>query len=727
MRATPDISTVELSRTRLKLREDLLFVPQRYGSETFYHLEVTTTSEYFRIGYPEYVFVSLLDGNTSFSHALAISSQQLKSSALNQHQALTVYSWLLDNGLSSFSDSDTSASGASTVTHTVTRPGAILKKLNPLWLKIPLGRPEAFLRALNPFCGWVFSGAAVLPGLFLMLAAGLMLRAHWEQFSAASANVISRDNWLWLLGAWIGLKFAHELGHALVCRRYGGSIRETGIILAFFTPMAYVDASSSWSFRSRWQRIHTAVAGVQVELLFASLAMIAWIWCDSLLIRHLLQNMIVMASVSTLVFNLNPLMKFDGYYVLSDLLQIPNLSSQANGVVRSACHSWLFGGSGGAPLIVGSRRWILLLYGVASFLWRIIISVSLLIAASVLFHGAGLVLAALGVVCWFGRPMWNMLRGLRQLGLQHPERLIRAVLVSLMFAAVTAGGLFGLPAPVMTTAPGIVDYADGEVVRATTAGFVEAVHVHDGQAVSAGDLLISLRNEEVTSEYASLQKKHVQETLRLQTASRDHDGGAANVASGNLESLKKQLGECQQRVAGLTLRAGRDGRVVGRELPRLTGTFAKTGAELLTIGLEHEKELQVSIGQADLSASLTLIGQPLRVRIGTHPAVTGILDRVNPQATRAIPHPALAAVNDGPLPVVDNEARRTETADSAQQLTEHRFTAVVRFSAEDAIQLRAGERGSASLGLQRASLGVNLWRSVHRWLNDRLAERQASR
>ncbi len=722
MRATPDISTVELSRTRLKLRDDLLFVPQRYGRETFYHLEVTTTSEYFRIGYAEYVFVSLLDGRTSFSEALAITSQQQKSSALNQHQAMTVYSWLLDNGLASFSDSDTSASGASSATRIGARPGAMLKKLNPLWLKIPLGRPEALLKALHPVCGWVFSGPAMCLAVILMLSAGLTLRSQWEQFSDASANVIARDNWLWLLGAWIGLKCVHELGHGLVCRRYGGSIRETGIIFAFFTPMAYVDASSSWSFRSRWQRIHTAVAGVYVELLLASVAVIVWTSSESLLVRHVLQNVIVMASVSTLVFNVNPLMRFDGYFVLSDLLQIPNLSSQASEVVRSSCRALLFGDSGGVPSAVGSRRWVLLVYGVAALAWRSLVSLSLLIAASVLFHGAGLALAALGVVCWFGRPGWKTLTGFWQLRVQHPERLIRAVLVSVAAAAVVAGGLFGMPAPVMTGAPGIVDYTNGEVVRTPIAGFVDAVHVQDGQTVSAGDLLISLRNDEVTSECSSLRKKLAQETLRLQTASRDHDGGAANIASGNMDSLKKQLDECQHQVDGLTLRAGRDGRVVGRELARLPGTYAKAGAELLTIGLEDEKELQLSIGQTDLSNSLTLIGKPLKVRIGTHPAVTGVLDRVNPQATRAIPHPALAAANGGPLSVVENEERELKSADAELRLTEHRFTAVVRFSADNACLLHCGERGFASLGLQRASLGVHLWRTAYRWFDDQLSD-----
>jgi len=314
MRGLPDISTVELSRTRLKLRDDLLFVPQQYSGETFYHVEVKTAAEYYRIGYAEYVFVSLLNGRTSFAEALAVASQQLKDKALSQTQAMSVYSWLLDNGLGAFSDADTSASGASSAVRS-TSEGTFWKKFNPLWMKISLGSPESVLRSLNPLAGWIFSGPATVAGLMLMAIAGLMLRSNWEQFSAATANVIARDNWLWLFAAWAGLKVFHELAHGLVCYRYGGTIRETGVIIAFLAPLAYVDASSSWSFRSRWHRIHTALAGVHTELLIASLAMIAWTQCESPVLRHLLQNTIMMASLSTLLFNLNPLMKFDGYYL----------------------------------------------------------------------------------------------------------------------------------------------------------------------------------------------------------------------------------------------------------------------------------------------------------------------------------------------------------------------------------------------------------------------------
>ena len=244
----------------------------------------------------------------------------------------------------------------------------------------------------------------------------------------------------------------------------------------------------------------------------------------------------------------------------------------------------------------------------------------------------------------------------------------------------------------------------------------------NGQSVAEGDLLISLRNDEVTARLEDLQKQVEQEELRLQTASHDHDSGAMSVAQANLKSLSTQVAGCQKQVSGLQLRAGRSGHVVGRDLRSLHGTFAKAGMELLTIGLDDEKEVQLSVGQRELGISTSLIGQELKVRIGTHPAFMGTLVRVNPRASRKIPHAALAASNGGPLPVSEAQMSEQTESDERLQLTEHRFTAVLKLPADAASQLHCGERGIATLGLPRGSLGTHLWRSAHDWFDVQLSQ-----
>jgi putative peptide zinc metalloprotease protein len=413
-------------------------------------------------------------------------------------------------------------------------------------------------------------------------------------------------------------------------------------------------------------------------------------------------------------------MKFDGYYVLSDLMQIPNLSSQASSAVLRQFQKTLFGDTGGAPVVIGKQKWILLAYGIAACVWRLLVSLSLLMAASVLFHGAGLILACIGVILWFGRPLWNMLTSLNRLRLQHPERLLRASLICTSVSVVATAAMTGLPAPIMTTAPGIVDFSEGQVVRPETSGFVEVVHVKNGQEVHEGDVLISLRNDDVATRHADLQQRLAQEELRLQTASGEHDSAALNVHQVNRQSLLNQLAESTKQVSGLQIRATRAGRVAGRDLHSLKGTFAVAGKELMTIGREGEKEMQISIGQRELAVSTSLVGEELKLRIGTHSVISGTLVRVNPRGSRSIPHPALAATHGGNLAVTETPSSEQSGSEDGMRLTEHRFRAIVQLQADDARMLKCGERGTASLGWPRGSLGTYLWRSAYNWFDRQL-------
>lgn len=721
MQSVLDISTVELTRTVLRLIPELKFIPQRYGTDTWYHVEVTSTSQFYRMGYAEYAFVSLLDGQTSFAQALAISAQALGDSALTQSQALTVYQWLIDKGMAEFADTDVRSGKAKGERQTTGGRKSLLRRLNPLWIRLPLGKPEPLLKATAPLLGWLFSVPATVAGIAFAIFATCTLCADWTKFSESAASVFAPDNWLWLLIAWMGLKVIHEIGHGLVCLRYGGTIREMGIVFAFFAPLAFVDATSCWSFRSRAQRIHTAAAGVYIELLVASVASVWWSHTDSVVVAHLLHNVIVMATLSTLLFNINPLMKFDGYYILSDLLNIPNLASESSTALSQLVRRVAFGEIGCVPAVAGQKRWLLVAYGISAVFWRLLICGSILIAASVFFHGAGVVLAVVGVIAWFGPPLVRLAKLLLATHRGSPARLFRATLISSAAIAAGLALLLSVPPPVMSTAPGVVEYKDGQIVRAATAGFIRRVHVVDGQAVKSGDLLLELENKEVDQEYLDVVRQIRQEEIRLQRATREYDSGAISISQGNLRSLNQKAEEAEVRRAGLQLRAQTDGRVVSRRLNLMKDTHVDEGQELLTIGLENRKELRLSIGQPELSTALQWRNCELPIRVGTRPVVTGLLQRVNPRASQSLTHPALAATSGGSLAVIENSDRKSGAdKQSPLKLTEHRFDAVIEFGPEQSRRLFCGERATVSFGVPDGSLAVHLYRSGRHWLQAQL-------
>lgn len=702
-----DTSTVDLTRTRIRMCDDVTFSPQVYGDEAFYHIELPSRSQFFRIGYIEYVFLSLLDGRTTFSEALAITARTQGATAFSQQQALSLYEWALTTELATFADA-----AARPKENAPSKKGAaeIIQKVNPFWIRIPFGRPDAVLQAIRPFAGWLFSPLATFVGMLFMLAAAVRLTWQWDEFSHSAGSVFGPDNWLWLLCAWVLLKVLHETAHGLVCQRYGGSVRETGIILAFFAPLAYVDVSSCWRFPSRWQRIHVAAAGMYMELLLASIAVFTWSTVDSNVASHLLYNIIVMASVSTLLFNANPLMRFDGYYILSDLLEIPNLYTRASESVQHLLQRILTGERTTSPVIGGKHIAILRAYGIAATFWRLLICTTMLIAASVMFEGAGVLLAVVGIIAWFGLPIWKACGQIHRLFQASPLRLVRGSLIVATFCAMLSGVLFGLPVPFSTTAPGVVNLPEGFRVHAEADGFIEHIHVEGGQQVQKDELLLTLRNEEITNRLSDLVLQIRQETIRQQIAMKDHDAGLASVAKSNLKSLNQRLREARKQNDGLLIYAPVAGAVVASNLAARLQTYVHEGEDLLFVDDGRSRELRISVSQDHLALAERHLEKRVRIRIGTRPIMDGVLDRVIPRASRTLTQNSLAATEGGTLAVMAVDEKSGDI-----QLTEQRFEAVATLNA-DALGLPVGERAYVQLGTQHTSLAEHLYEHSSKWL-----------
>ncbi|MCA9133181.1 MAG: hypothetical protein KDA45_08500, partial [Planctomycetales bacterium] len=498
-------ASFNLPRSRLRLRQDVRCTPLVQRGETFYQLEVPGTGQFYRLGYAESVFVSLLDGQTTFTTALALTTQHLAEQQLTTQppspppapvntvsvvdpvgamdaensvtvslppspaaaaplqtlttsQATSLYLWLLENGLGTLVDAGPESGELTPRRSAGARTGgrSAVACPNPFWLKLPLGNPDRLLGYLLPATSWIFSPFFTMVGLLVIAAGAVTLSLHWERFLAASTQVFSPHNWLWLAAAWLLLKVIHELAHALVCRRYGGEVRDVGLILILFAPLAYVDVSSAWRFPSKWSRIHVAVAGIYAELLLAALAAVAWQQVESPMVGHLLYNLILMASVSTVVFNANPLMRFDGYFMLSDWLEIPNLYAAGSKAVARQCRRLFLGERSGELRYGGKLAWWIGAYGWAALGWRIAVCGSLLLAASLLFHGAGIALSALALLAWVGRPLWAGWTGCLRRWQRQPGQVLRAAGLSILLGWLGCLFLFYLPSPARVSAPGIV-------------------------------------------------------------------------------------------------------------------------------------------------------------------------------------------------------------------------------------------------------------------------------
>ncbi|MCA9054115.1 MAG: biotin/lipoyl-binding protein [Planctomycetaceae bacterium] len=534
-------SVHELRCQRFKLADGVVASAQQHRGRAGYHLQHPSRTEFFHVSDHEAALLSLMDGRRTFAAVISITARTLGADAFSEEVATELCLRLLKAGLLTIAgNSETLRSAGENSSR---RAGG----WNPFWMQFPLFNPDGLLQALLVVCRWVFHPAAVVGSLVVTGWAGSVLWTDWDRFASSGAQVFSPDNWIWLGLAWLCLKVIHELAHGLACRYYGGDVSKLGVVLVLFAPMAYVDVTSSWNLRSRWQRMHIAAAGMWAELTIAAVAVLIWSHTESVRTAHLLHNVIVMAGVTTLLFNLNPLMRFDGYYLLSDALGIPNLAGRGAAAVQQLLRRCLFGERFPASTSDGHERMLVLLYGVSASLWRVVVSVGLTIAAAVMWHGAGIVLALLGMILWWGLPLLRGFAAVRTVAQQSPAAAGRGLVVGAMAVAAVVAPLSLLPNPRGTSAPGIVDYADARHIRAAAEGFLERIHVGDGQRVEAGDLLFELSNDELTNELIDLEIEWQESEVRRLAAVNAGKLGEAQIELGQQAAIEERLREREQK------------------------------------------------------------------------------------------------------------------------------------------------------------------------------------
>ncbi|HEX8310465.1 MAG TPA: site-2 protease family protein, partial [Chthoniobacteraceae bacterium] len=248
--------------------------------------------------------------------------------------------------------------------------------LNLMFLRVPLFDPDALLRRMLPWLRWIMTPLGAILWLGVVGAAVKVAIDHAPQLLAQSEGVLAPGNLLLLYAALLFIKLVHEFGHALSCRYWGGEVHQTGVALIYFSPVPYVDATSSWAFGSKWQRIFVASAGMIAELFVAALATFVWANTGEGALHSVAYNVMFIASVTTLLFNVNPLMRFDGYYILSDLLEMPNLQARSTRMLVHLCERYLFGiRTSEAPTRKRGEAVFLAIFGFAGWIYRLFLGV----------------------------------------------------------------------------------------------------------------------------------------------------------------------------------------------------------------------------------------------------------------------------------------------------------------------------------------------------------------
>ncbi len=694
---------------RPRLRDGIHFSLRHERGVAIGLVEDPHASRFHRVGLEEMRFLRALDGQRPLAAIVAQLARDGAGHTFTESEALQIVRWAKEQGLLAV---ESAREGSAEREKLALHQAATW--LNPLMLKVPLARPDRFFaaaaRGLRAACGW--GGFIVWLGTVLLAA--VQVAMDWPRFQRGFDGILARDNWLWLLGVWLVLKAWHEFAHGLFCRHFGAPVREVGVIFILFMPIGYVDATGSLGLASKARRMAVAAAGMYAEFFLAALCALAWVHTPEGVAATALHNAIVTGTIVTLFFNANPLLRFDGYYLLSDWLELPNLALRGRQWVMRAANWLLTGTRALKPERPRTReQWLAAGYGVAAWLWQGLVIAGLLVAASALLRGGGLLLAALALALWVGFPLASFAAQIAsQLG--HDGRRWLGLAGRLAVFALLLAAVLLVPLRRRVTALGVIELADTQAVRAECPGFVERVLVEDGQEVRAGDLLLELRNDEATAELARARLELARQEQAARVTYQRQDVAAYQAEQARVAAARRVVAERERYVATLQVRAAFAGRATGRRLAHLPGAYARTGDELCRLGRTAEHDVKFAVSQEAAPHFRAALGENLALRLeGRGLRLKAHLTHLEARATREVRHPELTALAGGPLAL-----RRREPPGEGYELVEPHFVATARLTAP--LALLPGELARARFTSARQ---VNLWEltqgTVAGWLQRR--------
>lgn len=591
--------------------------------------------------------------------------------------------------------------------------------------------PQRLLNRLAPATAWMFSRWFFIASLMLMTAALGLVIVHFETLRERLPDFqafFSAGNLLWLAAAVALAKVLHELGHALACRHFGGECHEIGVMLLVFTPCLYCNVSDAWMMTNKWRRIAIGAAGMWVEMMLASIATFVWWWTTPGMLNGLCLDLMFVCSVSTVLFNGNPLLRYDGYYILSDLVEVPNLQEQAGRVVRRWWTRWAFGVDAPTDRLApeDGRGW-LALYAVASFVYRLFVVVAILwflervlkpYGLEVVARLAGLmVIGGLVAVPVFRAGQWIWNRERRE-PLNWGRFAVRGGLAALGIAVLAA-----IPLPRHISTPALIEPSGAARIYVTVPGtLVDAAEA--GLHVEKNQTVAHLENLDLEMELTRLQGQRDRQALHLKNlrGQQGSDPAAAAqipTAEEALADLETRLKERRQDHDRLTLTTPRAGTVLPPhrqppkagpgELPNWTntpldprnrGAFLETGTVVCLIGDPDQLEATLVIDQAD--SDLIRPGQKVQIRFAELPgeSLTGTITTIGELDLKIAPRELVIA---GDLPSRIDESGAPRPLSTSYQ-------ARVAFDPSQRLALRNGAIGRAKISVESQSVATRVIR-----------------
>lgn len=618
-----------------------------YRGEPWYVLQDHTSGRFMRFTPGAYLLMGLMDGERTVQEIWEIGRARLGDDAPTQEEMIRILSRL--HGVDLLLCDVPPDTLELLRRHEKKRRVKWMQNIrNPLSMRFRLFDPEKFLVRYQGIVKPIFGWLGALAWLVVVGWAISLVGVHWSVLTEnVTDRVLAPENIILIWVIFPFLKAFHEFGHAFAIKRLGGEVHEMGIIFLVFTPIPYVDASSSSAFRNRWERAFVGAVGIAVELFIAALAMFVWVGIEPGPLRAVAYNVILVAGVSSLLFNLNPLLRYDGYYILVDLLEIPNLGPRGMQYMGYLAQRYLFGVHDAEPPFStpGERVWFVL-YTVLSFCYRILIYVAIILFIANKFFFVGMLIAIWAVASMFFVPLFKATKFLFSSPILGRRR-IRSIAVSLAIVAIVAVMIGVMPVPLSTRAEGVMWVPEESFVRARAEGIVDRIVAEPGRKVSPGDLLIQCSDPLLPAHIRVLESKHA-ELKALYDSQILSDRLQAMITEEEISHVASQLKDARERASDLAIFSQAKGNFLLPSPKDLPGRFVRRGEVLGYVVEPSMVTVRVVVSQpdADLVRERTRMVQ-IRLPENFSKITMASIKREVPAATDQLPAKALGQAGGG--------------------------------------------------------------------------------
>ncbi len=577
----------------------------------------------------------------------------------------------------------------------------------PLSLKLKLLDPTALLDRLVPWLGWMFGPAGMALWLVVVGIGAVIGVMHWAALTAdVSDRLLSTENLLLAGAVYPLVKVLHELGHGLALRRLGAEVREIGILFAAFIPVPYVDASASAVLERRRDRMVVGAAGILVEMFIGAIALMIWSQAESGAVRAICYNVVMISGFSTLLFNGNPLQRYDGYYILTDLLGMPGLGMRSGQYLSGLFRRHVMGEAAApVPVTTLGERWWFALYAPSSFIYRLSLMLVISFYVAERYPGLGLILAVWSLAGYFAAPVGGLVGFLRKTKGEHRRR---GVIGLGALAGAVAALLFLLPAPHAVVAQGVVMMPDDSGVRPQVNGVVVGLLAMPGSQVAVGQPLVRLDEPDIDAKVVR-GRARLAEFRALLTEAQAIDPGRAGALREQMVQAQREQQEFERDLANLVVRSPAAGTFLVPQPQDLPGRFMAHGQAFATIWDPARAVIRTIAPMGDIALLRTALRED-RPEISVRPGwdvfttLPARVQRLVPEATDLLPSTVLAIEGGGPFAAQrdrDNLAHMQEAGFEIQLRTESELP-----------QTFLNGRMHVRFALAPEPLGLQLWRSV---------------